>query len=269
MSQRTLKQHQTSMAQYLRDPLNTSAPKELDERRVSIYSELVFNNIESQLSASFPVISSILSKENWYSIIREFIRDYRAQTPYFTQLSAEFVTFIANRTLAGTENKAEYDFLLELAHYERVELDLYMMDEDHERASIKEADLLTTPISLASTTQLLAYAYPVHQISTDFLPREAPTQPTFLLLFQDQEQEVRFFELQPLAYRLVEKLSQADSINGLTLLNEIAQEMNLEMNHIFIHHGKNLLAQLNSLQIFVSTTPNSLANSLSNKGDIS
>jgi len=250
MSQTTLQMHQTSMGQYLRDPENIPTPNGLDKRRASIYSELVFNNIESQLSGGFPVIHSILSAEDWQSIVREFLRDYRAQTPYFTKLSAEFVSFIANKTPAINE----HDFLLELAHYERVELDLYMMDELHERANIAEDALLTTPLKLASTTQLLAYAYPVHKISPTNLPSEAPEQATYLLLFQDHEQEVRFFEIQPLAYRLIEKLSKTDSSNGLSLLSEIAEEMNLSMNDIFLQQGKQLLSQLNALNIFVTCT---------------
>jgi len=248
MSQTPLSLHQTSMGQYLRDPENTPAPNGLDKRRASIYSDLVFNNIKSQLAGGFPVIHSILSTEDWQAIVREFLRDYRAQTPYFTKLSAEFVSFIANKTPA----KNEHDFLLELAHYERVELDLYMMDEAHERTSIPEDTLLTTPLHIASTTQLLAYAYPVHKISPTNIPTDTPVQATYLLLFQDDEEEVRFFEVQPLAYRLIEKISDTESSNGLSLLSEIAEEMNLKMNDIFIQQGKQLLSQLNALNIFVT-----------------
>jgi len=248
MSQKTLKTHQTAMGKYLRDPDNIPIPSGLDKRRASIYSDLVFNNIESQLSSSFPVIHSILSTDDWKSIVREFLRDYRAQTPYFTKLSAEFVSFIANKTPAINE----HDFLLELAHYERVELDLYMVDEVHERTNIDKDDLLTTPLNLASTTQLLAYAYPVHTISPNNLPTDTPEKATYLLLFQDHEQEVRFFEIQPLAYRLIDKISNNDSNNGLSLLNEIAVEMNLSVNDIFIQQGKKLISQLNALNIFVT-----------------
>jgi len=254
MSQMTLKMHQTSMGQYLRDPENIPAPNGLDKRRASIYSDLVFNNIESQLASGFPVIHSILSTEDWQAIVREFLRDYRAQTPYFTKLSAEFVSFIANKTPA----KYEHDFLLELAHYERVELDLYMMDEAHERTNIAEGDLLTAPLHIASTTQLLAYAYPVHKISPSNLPTDTPEQATYLLLFQDHEQEVRFFEIQPLAYRLIEKISEKESSDGLSLLSEIAEEMNLNMNDIFIQQGKQLLSQLNALNIFVTCSAKSI-----------
>ena len=134
----TLEQHQTLMGQYLRNPEHIAAPKGLDERRAAIYSELVFNNIESQLSGAFPVICSILSTADWHALVREFVRDYRAQTPYFTQLSAEFVSFMANRTAA----EGEHAFLLELAQYERVELDLYMMDEMDEKTIINPEELL-------------------------------------------------------------------------------------------------------------------------------
>jgi len=260
----SLSKHQRSMGLHLRDPDNAPAPEGLDARRLGIYRELVFNNIESQLSGAFPVINSILSAQQWQALVREFLRDYRAQTPYFTQLSAEFVDFLANRDLDKLSNK-ELDnklpaFLLELAHYERVELDIFMMDKTEneisnaafESADTSNIDLLNKPLSLASTTQLLAYAYPVHKVSPDFIPEQAPAQPTLLLLFQDDEQEVRFFELQPLAYQVLCKLSDGQAIKGLTLLGSIAKDIKLEVSETFLQQGLALLAQLNALNVFVS-----------------
>jgi len=265
--QPSLAEHQRTMGLHLRDPDNAPAPDNLDARRLGIYRELVFNNIESQLSAAFPVINSILSTQTWQALVREFLRNYRAQTPYFTQLSAEFVDFLANRELDKLSNK-DLDkslpaFLLELAHYERVELDIFMMDKTEDEISavaqtkveISNIDLLNKPLRLTSTTQLLAYAYPVHKVSPNFLPEHAPAQPTLLLLFQDDEQEVRFFELQPLAYQVLSKLSDGQAIKGLTLLGSIAKDIKLEVSETFLQQGLALLAQLNALNVFVSTQP--------------
>lgn len=240
MNNLQLKDQQFSMGKYLRDPDQISKPNNMDERRVGIYRDLVFNNIESLLSSAFPVINSILTDEQWQALVREFLRDFRAQTPYYTQLSAEFVVFLSQRTIRDNEPA----FLIELAHYERIELDLYMLDENSNQNHKPTGSLLDTPLSLSTLAIPLAYQYPVHRIGNDFVPDKPPLHPTFLLLFQDEEQEVRFFELQPLAYQLVLKLAEGKKSSGATLLKEIGA------NHTtLLQQGEQLLNQLNSLNV--------------------
>lgn len=261
-AQTTLAEHQQAMTSYLRDPEQVSAPEQLDPRRVGIYRDLVFNNVESQLSTSFPVIHSILEEQHWHALVRAFLRDYRAQTPYFSQLSAEFVNFLNQRTtdtsLQDTSNQDtgfhEPDFLLELAHYERVELDLYMLDREASSVLEDSDQLLTTAITLANVTLPLAYQYPVHQISPEYQPETPPAQPTCLLLFQDHEQEVRFFELQPLAYHLVIKLAENKSSTGYELLTELAEGLQLPANEQFYEQGTGLLKQLHSLGVIIEVS---------------
>lgn len=251
----SLAQHQKAMTSYLRDPEQVAAPQQLDARRVGVYRDLVFNNVESQLSTSFPVIHSVLSEEHWHALVREFLRDYRAQTPYFSQLSAEFVDFLSHRSShAKDENEAlnTPDFLLELAHYERVELDLFMLDREpssHLPELATEERLLTSAITLCNVALPLVYHYPVHQISPDFQPSEPPAQPTCLLLFQDDQEEVRFFELQPLAYHLVIKLAENQHSTGYDLLTELAESLQLPTTEQFYEQGAGLLKQLHALGV--------------------
>jgi hypothetical protein len=263
----SLADHQLEMTSHLRNPTQIDAPKQVDERRVGIYRDLVFNNIESQLSTSFPVIHDILSEDQWLNLVRDFIRDFRAQTPYFSQLSAEFVAFL-NERQADTKAADELPhFLLELAHYERIELDLYMLDRDTEQQPVSEDQLLNTPLALANIAIPLAYQNPVHQISPDFQPEitseHEPRQPTCLLLFQDKDEDVRFFELQPLAYQLVLSIANnnADSTpenheknfakTGYQLLQELALTFQQQNNALFLQQGEGLLKQLWELNVLV------------------
>ncbi|GLQ29643.1 HvfC family RiPP maturation protein [Litoribrevibacter albus] len=253
-TQTSLAQHQEAMTTYLRDPEQIAPPQQLDARRVGVYRDLVFNNVESQLSTSFPVIHSVLTEEHWYALVREFLRDYRAQTPYFSQLSAEFVDFLSHRTANPEEDDQVFhtpEFLLELAHYERVELDLFMLDR--EPSSLFQQDteenLLTRVITLCNVALPLVYQYPVHQISPDFQPSEPPAQPTCLLLFQDDQEEVRFFELQLLAYHLVIKLAENQHSTGYDLLTELAESLQLPTTEQFYEQGAGLLKQLHALNV--------------------
>lgn len=245
MSALNLEQYQEQMGAFLRNPGKNSMPINLDDRRAGVYRDLVFGNIESQLSGSFPVIHSLFEGERWLNLVREFLSDYRAQTPYFTKLSQEFVSFLAQRD----EDDSIPNFLLELAHYERVEIDLFMQDDEFERIKLSASEVREQTLGLASTATLLAYAYPVHQISPDFQPEDAPATPTLLLLFQNEEREVRFFELQPLAYQLALKISQGNKLSGLDALKTLANEFNLPFTETFQEQGLQLLEQLNELKV--------------------
>ncbi len=249
MSALSLNQYQEDLALYLRDPENKAMPQHLDERRAGVYRDLVFNNIESQLASAFPVIHSLYDSESWQVLVREFLRDFRAQTPYFTQLSKEFVSFLATRTEEETNTEKQPAFLLELAHYERVEIDLFMRNESYERKELDDHALVNEALGLVSTVQLLAYAYPVHRIAPDYQPQQAPESPTMLLLFQDEEGEVRFFELQTLAYELVSALAEGKPATGFALLRALAERFQLPFTPAFQQQGLQLLAQLNRLKV--------------------
>lgn len=247
----SLVQHQRVMTHHLRDPQGHCAPPQVSDRRVGIYRELVFNNIESLLSSAFPVIVSLLSRDQWLALVREFVKDYRAQTPYFTQLSAEFVAFLAERGVADDEPPC----LVELAHYERVELDLYMQDRLTGDQRLPEGSLLDECLGLASAALPLAYAYPVHQIRPDVCFDAPPSSPTLLLLFQDANEEVRFFELQPFSYQLVVKLA-SNGQDGRppsttrALLLDMADQAGVSDRDWFLQQAQGLLQRLNALQVF-------------------
>ena len=118
---------QKAFTEHLRDPGHVPVPAGLDERRMGIYSELIFNNVSSLLCDFFPVIRSILSDDAWRSMVRNFFISHQSQTPYFMALSGEFVEYLAQAQLSSELP----GYLTELAHYEWVELALFTMDEEH------------------------------------------------------------------------------------------------------------------------------------------
>ena len=50
-------EQQHIFTQYMRDPENSPMPDDIEPRRMSIYSDLVFRNIENFIANSFPVLS--------------------------------------------------------------------------------------------------------------------------------------------------------------------------------------------------------------------
>jgi len=239
---------QRAFTEHLRDPDNVPVPRGLDKRRMGIYSELIFNNVSSLLTDFFPVIKSILSEDQWQEMVRNFFISHQSQTPYFMEISGEFVQYLSQSQLIG----ALPDFLPELAHYEWVELALYTMDEDLPEQAIA-ADLIgKVPLSLCDLAQPLHYSYPVHQISTEFQPEKPGKSPTYLMVSRGENELVRFFDLQPLSFQLLHEMQQNPGLIAEDWLDDMATLHKVENRAQFVSNGIELLRSFNKHRMFIA-----------------
>lgn len=235
-----LRAQQFELTRHLRDPAASPAPAGIEDRRLGIYRDLLFNNIASLLSGNFPVIESILGPQRWQGLVRDFYRDHRCHTPLFAEIAREF-----QRYLQGLD-RLDPPFLLELAHYEWVELALQLSDAAAPRddAGIGEAGLLDHPPRLSPLAWPLAYAWPVHRLGPDFQPAQPPPVPTLLLLRREPGGEVRFSELSPLAYRLLQRLEECPRLSAREQLRALAAEAGSDDEAAFLDMGAALLRQM-------------------------
>lgn len=216
-----LQQRQRAFAAHIRDPLRAPRPGDVDERRMGIYRELFFNNVEGFLSDSLPVLRGILAGSAWQSLVRDFYAEHAAHSPFFRDIPREFLRYLEDER--GTR-PGDPPFLRELAHYEWVEQALTMHEDAVPPATLDaNGDLLTSHPLLSSLAWALSYRFPVHRIAPDFQPGEAPAQPTFLLAYRDMQQNVRFIELNPVSARLFELLHEGGT--GAQALDRIAEEL--------------------------------------------
>ena len=235
---------QKAFTEHLRDPDHVPVPAGLDERRMGVYSELIFNNVSSLLSDFFPVIKSIVSDDAWRTMVRNFFISHESQTPYFMALSGEFVEYLAQAQLSADLP----DYLTELAHYEWVELALFTMDE--EQPDELEGDIGHLQLSLSPLAQPLAYNYPVHRISPDFQPTAPGGTPTYLLVCRIPDESVRFFELQPLAFHLLNDMQQTEGLVPADWLQEKADEFGVKEKDEFVRNGLALIQSFNQYRVF-------------------
>ncbi len=211
---------QRTFTGYVRDPEHNPAPNDVKLERMAMYRQLVYNNIESFLAGNFPVIRKIFTDENWHGMVQDFIVMHRAETPYFAEISEEFLAYLENER----QNPDDFPFLLELAHYEWVELALSVATENIE-ASIQVPDnLLDCNIALSPLAWLLIYRFPVQQIAPDFLPIAPPDLPTTLVAYRDSADEVKFMEINPITYRLLEIVQEQGTVSVLACLMQVAEE---------------------------------------------
>jgi hypothetical protein len=198
---------------HLRDPDNRPAPEGIEDRRMAIYRELSFNNIESFAATNFPVLRSLYAEADWNALIRDFFREHLCHTPLFPEFAREFIAWLEQRQL---DQRGDAPFLLELAHYEWAELALSL--DEHDIADVPhdaDGDPVTGVPVLSPLLCVLAYRFPVQRISPDFRPDIAPEQPTVLLLVRGRDDEVRFHEINPLTAALIEGLQENSRHTGL------------------------------------------------------
>ena len=100
MCELNLKEQQQLITAHLRDPANNLAPAGIEDRRLNIYRDLFFNNIEGFLASAFPVFKSLHDEQSWLNLVREFFAQHRCETPYFLSISEEFLDYIDIDTLS-------------------------------------------------------------------------------------------------------------------------------------------------------------------------
>lgn len=234
---------QFEMADFLRNPDSKPPPQGLERRRLKIYQELVYNNIEGFISNGFPVLRSLYTDPQWHDLVRKFIDGHRCHTPYFLEISQEFLRFL---TQDYKPLDTDPPFIAELAHYEWVELALDVSEEELDEESTIEDPLSAIPV-LSPLAWLLSYQFPVHRIGKSFRPEEA-AEPTFLVVYRDREDEVRFMELNPATARLLELLRENSGKTGAELLCQLSGELGVSQEAV-TGFGSDLLSQLASLSV--------------------
>jgi hypothetical protein len=234
---------QHEFTRYIRNPEKYPKPKDIEQRRLDIYTDLFYNNVEGFISGSFPVLKEIIQTTRWHEIVRNFFECHASQTPYFFKISEEFILYLQQEYIPLDTDPA---FLLELAHYEWMELVLDVATEEIDLTNVDpEGDLLNSIIVLSPLVQALTYQYPVHLLSVEYQPEAPVNQPTCILIYRNQDYRVGFVQSNPVTHRLIELLNQNKQLTGKQVLELISQEMQHPNPQVVIDGG---LATLNSLR---------------------
>lgn len=243
------KAKQLEFSAYIRDPLNNPKPADVKPQRMEIYRELFFNNIDSFLSSNFPVLKTILDDQQWFDLSQDFFSRHPCSTPYFSEIPEEFLEYLESER----ENDSDYPFLLELAHYEWVEMALSISQEQLTTNSKQFINNIATEnISLSPLAWPLVYRFPVQHISASFLPETAPEQATFLLVYRAIDDEVNFIQIPPITFRLLQILQQYESIPCLECLSQIAEESAHPEPEKLIQSGVQIIEDLAKKNIIVT-----------------
>ncbi len=251
MAEQPFQQIQQHFCAHIRKPADVPAPDNIEDRRMAIYRDLFFNNINSFLENGFPVLRSLYRDDEWLRLARQFFANHHCKTPYFAKIAEEFLLFLNN----GYEPISnDPPFLLELAHYEWVELALGVLDETIDFSSVdRNGNLLSSVPVLSPTAWLLSYQWPVQHISAEFQPEEPLEQPNHIIVYRDRNDAVGFIEANAVTARLFQLLDNNENDSGQMLLETIAMELQHPEPQRVIDGGLQTLTRLHNLDIIAGT----------------
>lgn len=242
---------QYAFTAHVRDPNVNARPADIEDRRMAIYRNLFYNNIQGFIANGFPVLRQLYNDTDWHRMTRDFFAHHRSHTPYFLEISQEFLKYLQDERAPQPEDPP---FIKELAHYEWVELALSVSEDEPDWARIDPAgDLLNGRPVLSPLAWLLSYQYPVHKIGPDFRPEVPGEQPTYLLVHRDAQDKLGFMEVNPVTARLVALLEESPESTGSELLVRIAEELKHPQPEQVMQGGAQTLTQLHGAGVVLGT----------------
>ncbi|MBS0044319.1 putative DNA-binding domain-containing protein [Shewanella sp. M16] len=193
------KQVQQSFIDYIRDP-SSPLPADTDFRCMQVYRELFFNNVLGFVSNGFPVLKSLYSEEDWLTLVQRFFSQHDCQSPIFIDIAGEFLDFLLQEYQPTANDPV---FMLELAHYEWLELAVAVAQASEDESQLSSAQMSTQTLCLSQTARVAQYHFEVQHIRQDYRPQQQLDTPVFFCLYQDADCEVCFLQLNPLSAQVL------------------------------------------------------------------
>ncbi|GAC07340.1 DNA-binding domain-containing protein [Paraglaciecola chathamensis] len=233
---------QLAFIDHLKDPDNNPFSHDIEPRRMAIYRDLFFNNIKGFLSSGFPVLESLYTTKQWNALARQFFAEHECRSPYFTDISKEFVEYLSNEY-----ERQDHDpiFMAELAHYEWMELavSIRKLTQTQIESQAWDTSQPVSDVQLSPLASVVSYQFPVHQISQDYQPSEAG-EPVYLVIHRDSDNQVDFtlitamtahllvtiennthLSFESLHQSMIESLPQLEAEQVVQGVNQIVQQM--------------------------------------------
>ena len=243
---------QYAFTAHIRDPENCPAPEGIEDRRINIYRNLFYNNIEGFVSSGFPVLRTLYSDDDWHAMVRSFFIKHECHTPYFLEIAQEFIDYLQNE---HEMRDCDFPFMLELAHYEWTELAIEIDETENNFSSVDpDGDLLAGHPQISALAWPLSYQYEVHKIAPEYLPDAPTAQGCHLIVYRDMDDEVRFMEINAVTARLLFLLNEDSNMTGQTALEQVATELQHPTPQAVIDGGLQTLRELKDRNIILGTS---------------
>ena len=231
---------------HMRDPERNPAPADVEDRRLGIYRDLLYRNVEGFLANSFPVLRSLMADDNWHTLVRHYFATHQSRTPLFPKMPQEFLHYLA----ADNYPCRDLPFIQELAHYEWLELEVSLDNREIDASACDDGiDCMDGVPVVNPVARMHAYQYPVHEISPQVRPSQPGDQPTYLIVYRDRNDTVGFMQLNPITARLLDLMSESANRTGRQCLQLIAEELSHPDPDVVVSGGAEVLTTLTAKDV--------------------
>jgi hypothetical protein len=231
----SLKKTQHAFIQHIKNPQAHPFDGGIEERRLKIYRDLFFNNILGFLSSGFPVLESLYSEQQWQVLARKFFIEHTCRSPYFIDISKEFVEYLSSEYALTDSDPA---FMLELAHYEWLELDISVR-QSSQITKVWDGHSQITQVQMSELATLVSYQYPVHQISAEFSLSQI-TEIVYVVVYRDTTDEVNFTLINAVSAHLLNSIMK----QGRATVDSLTKIMIEAMPQLDVHQITGSLQQV-------------------------
>jgi len=208
-------QQQSDLAKYCRTNIQTKSLK-VRHDRIHHYRRLIYNVIEDSLKAAYPLLNDLLFDDQWNKLVNDFFATHSCQSTQVWKMPSEFYDFVKSNDL---QLKTIYPHLVDLAYFEWVEVEMFMMEDMDYPLFKTDGDWVNDKIAVNPEFRLLQLNYPVHIKKSRSITLADKGQ-YFLLVFREKKTgKVQFMDISALHALIIENI-----IKGLTL-NEIVIEL--------------------------------------------
>ena len=226
---------QHAFIQHIKNPQAHPFDGGIEERRLKIYRDLFFNNILGFLSSGFPVLESLYSEQQWQVLARKFFIEHTCRSPYFIDISKEFVEYLSSEYALTDSDPA---FMIELAHYEWLELDISVR-QSSQINKVWDGHSQITQVQMSDLASLVSYRYPVHQVRFDFQPTQA-IDVVYLVIYRDTTDDVNFTLVNAVSAHLLNIITQ----QGMVSIDSLGKTMIAAMPQLDVQQITESLQQV-------------------------
>lgn len=172
--------------------------------RMAVYRRLVKGNIEAYLAKVLKQTVACLGEEKWQEALTAFLARAEMTSPYYRDLPAEFITWAATQTWVDFPL-----YWLELAHFEALQIALVFAPD----------------VTAQSWLQPCAVGGYTHPVQAWKEAQDMPTATTFVCVFRDQADKVKWLPISPLQARFIELAQGISASTQEAVLAQLQQEL--------------------------------------------
>lgn len=174
-----------------------------------LYRDLVRTALEEPLLDTFPIAQALLTREGvWDEAVAAFLHSRTVSSPYYRDVAPAFVAWLAE----SRWGQDRWPFLLQLAHYEVLEVDVLRHPDTPPPLGLLPEPALDRVAVLDPAARNVAYGFAV-QTATIEAPDPAPAC-AWLLCHRDRDGAFRVLELSPHVSALLARSQEGQALGA-------------------------------------------------------